>query len=300
MNPKIYLLVLAVIAIAACGSSTPGALASPTSSLESSGTVQHKSLSFGGRVRTYRLFKPGSLPAGHLVPLVLLLQGCSANGGSGDEMASSTNFDNEAIKLRAIAAYPDAVGCWNDGSGRGPSTTVDDIGFISQLIKTLSTDQPIDQKRVFVAGLSIGAIMASRVGCELSNQVVAIAAVAGRLLRDDPACHPAQPVWILAMAGTDDMNFPYDGDGPMNADSAMEFVHLWTMLDQCDPTSTSADTGITTTLLWHSCKNGAIVRLDTVKGGHHTWFGSSFNSVAGEPNANSVIGSFFSGLTASA
>ena len=80
--------------------------------------------------------------------------------------------------------------------------------------------------------LSVGAIMASRVACELSNQVVAIAAVSGRLLRDDPACHPSQPVSILAMAGTDDINSPYEGDGPINADSAMEFVHLWTMLDQ--------------------------------------------------------------------
>ena len=215
-------------------------------------------------------------------------------------MADNTNFDNEAIQIGAIAAYPDAVGCWNDGSGRGPSTTVNDIGFISQLVKTLSADQPFDHKRVFVAGFSVGAIMASRVACDLSTQVVAIAAVSGRLLRDDPACHPSQPVSILAMASTDDINFPYEGDGAINAYSAMEFVRLWTMLDQCDPASTSADAGITTTLLWHSCKNGTIVRLDTVKGGHHTWFGSSFASVAGEPNANSVIGSFFSGLRASA
>jgi polyhydroxybutyrate depolymerase len=300
MSPKIYLLVAAAIAIAACGSSTPGATASATSSLASSGTVQHKSLNFGGRVRTYRLFRSGSVPAGHLVPLVVLLHGCSASGGSGDEMAANTNFDNEAIKIGAIAAYPDAVACWNDGSGRGPSTTVDDIGFISQLIKTLSKDQPIDPKRVFLAGFSIGAVMASRVACELSNQVVAIAAVGGRLLRDDPACHPSQPVSILAMAGTNDMNFPYEGDGPINADSAMEFVHQWALLDQCDPASTLGDTGITTTLSWHSCKNGRIVRLDTVKGGQHTWFGSGNYSVTGEPNANSVIGSFFSGLTASA
>jgi polyhydroxybutyrate depolymerase len=215
-------------------------------------------------------------------------------------MADSTMFDKEAINIRVIAAYPNAVGCWNDGSGRGPATTIDDIGFISQLIKTLGTDLPIDQKRVFVGGLSIGAIMASRVGCELSDQVVAVAAVSGRLLRDDPACHPTRSVSVLTMAGTDDVNFPYDGDGPMNADSAMEFIHLWTTLDRCDPTSTSSETGITTTLAWHSCKGGTIVRLDTIKGGHHTWFGSNFDAVPGEPDANSVIGTFFSSLSAAA
>jgi polyhydroxybutyrate depolymerase len=297
---RVSVLVVAWV-MASCSASPPAASGSPGSSIAASpslGTIEHKNLSFGGRVRTYRLFRPRSLPLQQAAPLILLLHGCSNNSGSGDELAATSHFDDEASKLRSIAAYPDAVGCWNDGSGHGPATTIDDFGFIGQLITALSADLPIDKTRVFVAGFSIGALMALRVACELSGQVLAVAAVAGTLLHDDPACHPTEPVSVLAMIGTDDFNFPYEGGGPMNTYSAMDAIHLWTTLDQCGSVPTTSQAGITTATVWSSCKLGTSVRLDTITGGHHTWFGSDFDPVPGEPSANTVVGDFLSGLFA--
>jgi polyhydroxybutyrate depolymerase len=57
--------------------------------------------------------------------------------------------------------------------------------------------------------------MAYRLACELSTRITAIASVSGTMLFD--ACHPARPVSILEMHGTNDSNVPYDGAVAGNA-----------------------------------------------------------------------------------
>jgi hypothetical protein len=43
-----------------------------------------------------------------------------------------------------------------------------------------------------------------------------------------------------------------------------------------------------------------MVRFDSVAGGHHQWFGSTFDPVPGEPDSNAVILDFFSKVSAPA
>jgi len=39
-----------------------------------------------------------------------------------------------------------------------------------------------------------------------------------------------------------------------------------------------------------------VVKLDTVTGGHNTWFGSSLDPVPGEPKASAAVWDFFNSL----
>jgi polyhydroxybutyrate depolymerase len=273
--------------IVACGSSaaTPQAKPSPSA-------VQNGSLTIAGVKRTYRLYIPPSLDPKQLAPLVVHLHGC-VSGANGDVEASVTHFDDEATTGGFVVVYPDGLNdCWNAGSC---CTNADDVTFISRLLDRLINYLPIDQSRVFATGPSGGGFMSYRLACELSTRITAIASVSGAMVFDN--CHPARPVSILEMHGTDDSNVPYDGGGaPRPTPSVAAVIQSWTALDGCVGNPIQSQTGITKTSMWKECKGGTTVRLDTVVGGHHTWFGSTFDPVPGEPDANQVVWSFFSSL----
>lgn len=291
-----HLVVTALLAfeIAACGGPTATSTATPTAT-PSAATIQQGRMTVDGQLRTYRLFRPQSASPGQLVPLIVLLHGCPSTS---DQMAAMTHFDDEAIAGRFIVAYPDGTPCWNDGSGI--NAWADDVTFISRLLDRLTTDLPVDQTRIFIAGFSVGAFMSYRLACELSSRIVAIASVSGTMRYDQ--CHPARPVSVLEMHGTMDSTVPYDGGiyspkGDLQpAPSAAKVTQSWAGFDGCVGDPVQSQSGIVKVSVWNTCKAGTVVRLDTVVGGYHQWFGSDFNPVPGEPDANAVIWSFFSSL----
>lgn len=280
---QLGLLVGLSLGIAACGGS-----AATSPARLSPGTTQHAKLTINGQVRTYRLFQPASLDPKQAPPLVVVLHPCMPNG-NGDGAAAYTHFDDTAGTGRFVAVYPDGIGgCWN--VERRPDMP-DDVAFISKLLDRLTADLPIDRSRISIAGIAGGAAMTYRLACELSNRVIAIASVSGTMQGGD-TCHPTRPVSVLEMHGTEDL---YEGGGPLNVPSVAAVAQRWTALDGCTGNPSQSQTGITRTSLWQPCKGGTVVRLDTVVGGHHTWFGSPFDPVPGEPDANAAIGNFFSG-----
>jgi polyhydroxybutyrate depolymerase len=265
------------ICVASCGGSAATPKANPT---PSSG-VQHASLTVGGVKRTYRLYIPASLDRNHPAPLVVALTACPTTG---DVMAEVTHLDDQAATGGFIVVYPDPVGgCWNTGTCCG---NADDFTFISRLLNRMTTDLRIDKARIFAAGIDAGAIMAYSLACKLSDRIAAIASVSGR--EDLQDCKPARMVSVLAMHGTDDAHVPYT----LGANA----VQRWVTLDGCRGNPTQSESGITKTSIWSNCQGGTVVRFDTVVGGHHTWFGSTFDPVPGEPNSNAVIWDFFSKL----
>jgi polyhydroxybutyrate depolymerase len=291
------------ICVVSCG----GPAATPKASPFTTG-VQHASLTVNGLKRTYRLYVPPSLDPSQPAPLVLVLNGCP---GTGDEMASLTGFDDLATTGRFVAVYPDPTpdssadpsnlleGCWNAGTCCGDASTngVDDVTFISRLLDRLTADSRIDKTRVFAAGLSSGAMMAYRLACQLSDRIVAAASVAGALVIND--CRPARPVSILEMHGTDDFSVPYEGGfGAASHEfpSVASVIQRWVMLDGCTGLPTQTAKGITKTSVWIHCRAGAVVRLDTVTGGNHTWFGTDLNPTPGEPVSTTTVWDFFKNL----
>jgi polyhydroxybutyrate depolymerase len=57
----------------------------------------------------------------------------------------------------------------------------DDVSFISQLVDKLTLNNSVDTKRAYVTGVSPGAMMTYRLGCELSSKIAAIAPVEGNM-----------------------------------------------------------------------------------------------------------------------
>ena len=105
-----------------------------------------------------------------------------------------------------------------DAFGSGPSWGLhpgaDDVAFIAATIDRLESTAGIDPDRVYVTGLSRGAMMSYRLGCELSARVAAIAPVSGNMATADGsayvACSLARPVSVFAIHGTADGMIPSD------------------------------------------------------------------------------------------
>lgn len=268
------------IAIGGCGGSAPAVAKPPTG-------VQHGTLQMPAGTRTYRLYAPTDLP--QRAPLLLVLQGCGPIR-NGDDMAALTGLDVRASSGKFIAAYPDALGCWN--AGAGPSTP-DDVGFIKALISKIATTYSVDRGRVYATGISSGALLAHLLGCRIADQLGGVASVAGNLLVSD--CKPSRPISILELHGTDDPNIPFGAVPEHGIPSVTETMQQWARLDACGSPAQS-QAGVVATTAWTSCAQGTKVTLMAVEGGHHVWFGctgpcSSF-SVPGEPNATAVVLAF--------
>ncbi|MCM8762148.1 MAG: phospholipase [Candidatus Omnitrophica bacterium] len=279
-------------------------------------------LKWDGLERTYLVYKPSWYNKNKPLPLVILLHG---GGGTSSAMVSLTQggFNKIAERDGFIVAYPDGIeGIWNDGRKgmqyRAHKENIDDIGFISILIDTLANQLNIDKSRVYVAGISNGAFMTHRIGCELSEKVAAIAMIAGAIPKNKTySTVPKKPIPIIIINGTDDPLIPWKG-GKIGFKSNIRYmgevistpetVKFWIETNKCssEPIITyeidkdKNDGTIVRKEIYTSDKNGAEVILYTIEGGGHTWPGGKQylpEKIIGKTNrdidANEVIWRFF-------
>ncbi len=264
--------------------------------------VQHGRMTVNGQDRTYRVFVPPTLDRSRPAPLVLVLHG----GASGvDDMVRTTGFDREALGSGFIAAYPEGtLRAWNAGKccGSAPRRNPDDVGFLIQVLDKLEADYPVDRSRVFVTGVSNGAMMAYRLACERADRVTAVGVVAGSVMVD--GCQPSRPVSVMEIHGTEDTLIPYMGGIPAapEAEAAPPYtatpamMQRWAEINGCPSAAPPKVASAVTTEEWTGCRNGSAVTLVTVQGGGHVWFASGLGPANGAVDATSTIWRFFSGL----
>jgi polyhydroxybutyrate depolymerase len=267
------------------------------------------SLQVDGSTRTYHLYVPRSLPD-RAVPLLVALHG---GLGSGSQFEQNTDFDGLAEANGFIVVYPDGTPTgygpgrlvWNAGGccGRAEASRndVDDVAFVSALIGHLESTYRIDPHRVFVTGHSNGALLAFALACQLSTTVDAIAVQAGALM--EPSCHPAAPVSVMEIHGTEDQNIPINGGKGTRGVSGVTFpppvVALETLAtaDGCRSPVVTGDAAnrAVTIETWGSCKRMTSVEWVKVTGANHAWMGHP-----GTPGSVLLVGEPFMGFDSSA
>jgi len=240
------------------------------------------SIEWGGIGRTFQVYRPHGLPDG--APLVVMLHGGFGNGAQAER---SYHWDTEADGGRFLVAYPDGLNrAWNAGTccGEPQRTNADDVGFITAMVGAIAQQIPIDRARVYVTGMSNGAMMALRLGCQ-TDTFAAIAPVAGTLLTD---CSQARPTSVLQIHGTADDRVPYTGgpgkaldtngsprvDGP----SVQSVNATWRSIDACGPPTSTTAADVTT--LTAGCADGRTVELISVAGAGHQWPGGEPSPLA--------------------
>ncbi len=119
-----------------------------------------------------------------------------------------------------VVAWPSAIGDWSDGrrdaEGR-PFNEADDVGFLRSLVARYAEVGIVDPSRVFVAGPSIGGVMALKLVCDAPD-LVAGAAVAIASLPVGARCSDGPPRPVLYIHGADDGIMPPAG-GPIGGGS---------------------------------------------------------------------------------
>lgn len=244
-------------------------------------------------------------------PLVIGLHG---TGGSASQFERSYNFSQKAESGQFIVAYPDGVPSdglfgvrtWNAGKccDYAMHHNVDDVKFISELISRVSADYKVDPKRVYVAGMSNGAMLAYRLACEIPQQIAAIATVSGTM-QVQPPCQPSRPVPILHVHSAKDTKVPYLGGigiGGYYFPPVDSVLQVWSSLDTCGGSRVLQDDGTYRLTEWYSCANGVIMRCYLTQDGGHAWPGGHKSaSWADTPstviNANDLIWDFFRQFT---
>jgi polyhydroxybutyrate depolymerase len=184
-----------------------------------------------------------------------------------------------------LAVYPQGISTsWNAGDCCGTSASLDrpDVQFVSDLLDEVEKHYCIDQKRVYAAGFSNGAMLSQRLACELSNRIAAIGPVAGPLAIDP--CTPARPVPVIEFHGTSDFVVPYNGGGLSGTKSVDDTIAFWTANNKCtDPQPQSVySNGDSSCVEYQSCAANTAVRLCTVDGGGHQWPGGNSAGPAGK------------------
>ena len=111
------------------------------------------------------------------MPLVVMLHGCQQ---SVDEFAQGTRMNLLADKHGFAVLYPEqslrahAHGCWHwyedtDRAGRG------EVNAVASLVDALVDEHGFDASRVYVAGLSAGAGLASLLALHHPDRFAAVA-----------------------------------------------------------------------------------------------------------------------------
>ncbi len=246
-------------------SSCTGKLAQP---LDSTWTVVSK-----GTDRAANVHVPANYDPTKPTPVVLNFHGFTSDA---TQEALLSNMSAKADQEGFVVVYPEGLNSsWNAGAccGTSASSGTDDVQFVSDLIDSLEVQLCVDTKRVFATGMSNGAFLSHRLGCEMSDRIAAIAPVAG--VMGIPDCKPSRPVPVMEFHGTLDPLVPYDGSATLGFPSVADTFAGWATRDGCTDatpaqTYANADAHCST---YSQCASGATVTLCTIDGGGHTWPG---------------------------
>lgn len=244
----------------------------------------------------YRLHLPPNCEADGPRPLVLAFHGAFS---SPDEMAEESGLDALADREGLIVAYPVGSGFmgllqhWNSGHCCGPASEadVDDVAFTRRVIAAVDRRAAVDWSRVYVVGMSNGAMMTHRVASEMSDVVAAAAAVSGTI-GGRPAegervwriSSPSRPVPILLMHGDADEVVPWEGGvDPIGSDgrtflSVAESVDFWRDANRtlAEPEVESQRMQRITRSRWRGEESASEVVLYRVAEWPHAWPGGEY------------------------
>jgi polyhydroxybutyrate depolymerase len=207
-----------------------------------------------------------------------------------------TGWSRKADFARFIVVYPqgthfpdDKGPSWNAGFCCGGAAVhdVDDVGFISELVETLTQRYVIDTDRIYVTGFSNGGILAYRLAAELPDTFEAVGVIAASNAGTNEGTQPFisflppvdPPIRAIMLHGDQDTVIPYAG-GPNYAHdrystSFEEVAESWENTLPCatDPVEEQmvADK-VLSKKYW--CDDRLWLQTVTFKGGDHIWFGS--------------------------
>jgi polyhydroxybutyrate depolymerase len=235
---------------------------------------------------------PAHLDPARAYPLVIVLHGLGGDAADGVHFFGLGELvDQEGFLLafpegnfETVHGHP--MRYWNatDMCCAFFPNAPDDVTYLDAVIDDMGAHYRVENKRIYLVGLSNGGFMAHRYACDRAQRVAAIVSFAGAMWTDVSQCRPSEPVAVLEVHGDADRLVPYAGavatDGRQGRTiSAHETVADWVKLDGCAPAADTSDAprdlvaderpslgAETVSERWGGCRG---VELWTVRGGAH-------------------------------
>lgn len=250
-------------------------------------------LMVSGTEREALVYVPSGCDGRRPLPVVLIFHGAS---GTARAAMRTTGWPEKAEHEGFIAVFPEGTRpdpqkpprlsnpqTWNDGSGHffAGRASVDDVGFVRALLDALGEEFAVDPRRVYAAGFSNGGSFVFRLGVELSEQLAAIAVVAGIFWPTEQS--PKRPVPLIYFLGEADPLVPPEG-GRVRLPSGLEVemppvaesLERWARLLGCPdkPKLSQLQPGVR---LYRCgpCREGSELRAYLIQGLGHVWPGGT-------------------------
>lgn len=269
-------------------------------------SLERRTVAVAELERWYLITVPSSARPGAPLPLVVDLHGFTEGA---DAHAAMTGMGDAAERHGFVAVVPQGTGAptrWAAGPAGSAAGPNPDLDFANALLDQVERAACIDLGRVYVIGLSNGAMLASLLACRLADRIAAVAPISGVVAYDD--CSPAAPVPMLTIHGTADPILHFNGGvgdlvrvaagGGRTAASATSTtssapatsaapdlngpgypaaVAAWAERNGCDPVPEEADVSATVLHRTYDCPTGEDVEMYIVRGGGHAWPGSELS-----------------------
>jgi polyhydroxybutyrate depolymerase len=260
--------------------------------------------------RSFLLRKPIALIGKKLTtiktPTIIVLHGGSGNGIQAEKV---TNFTRKALPKGFMVVYPNGSErfsrirtgrTWNANHccGYAMQRNIDDIGFINTLIDNLIQNHNADPSRIYVTGMSNGAMLTHLVGIHLSDRIAAIAPLIGGMFGDETPPSMTMPALIINGAKDDVIRLEggtlglrmysrgYDRTPFM---PSLYQAQFWAHTNRCDPDYTTRNfrNGALTAFAY-DCPSQANVVYYVVNDGAHSWPGGNKSRRGGDEPSNAI------------
>jgi len=265
-------------------------------------SLEHQNLQ-----RQYIVHLPPGYNSNISTPVVIVLHGGSGNYQS---VQGFTQMNFVSNQNDFLAVYPQGIGnappgySWADGRNTtADQAGIDDVGFISKLIDTLSVNYNIDTNKVYICGFSNGGFMTQRLACEIPELFAAVGGLGCSMDTNlIQTCTPNQAVPMVYFSGTADPEVPYNG-GAMNnptvtpivaVDTAVQF---WVENNNCQmaepvvniPNTVQSDSSTVELYKYTNCDCNADFYFYKIINGGHTWPGVPISQFPQLGNTNEDI-----------
>jgi len=248
-----------------------------------------------GLTRYYKIHLPMWYDSNKPTPVVIYLHG----GGWNMRSAYVEWLAEMSDKYGFILAVPEGTGdvklgiiraTWNGeeeewANGEWHGSLADDVGFISKMIVKIKENFNVNDKMVYATGISNWGLMTNHLGCELSDQIAAIATVAPGAVKSD--CNPQRAVSYMQIHGTADPSNPPDWSEPkwIFSDKSKsvfskwyrrmtpyQVIDVWKGLNDCsNKTVDGYIHGDASCIVYPDCMDYSEVELCMVEGMWHTF-----------------------------